>query len=152
MPVLALALSAAPIAFVVGPITDTLLSRAPAGASGTASSVRKATWTLGGVLGGALVGALSFGAFQSRLTEVLEADGVGFAEAELLAREIRDGAVVDHLAARLSDPIAREALISQGPALVEAQSYSFVVMGTVSAIVYAVATVLMLVYMRRVRA
>ena len=152
VPVLALALSAAPIAFVVGPITDTLLSRAPAGASGTASSVRKATWTLGGVLGGALVGALSFGAFQSRLTEVLEADGVGFAEAELLAREIRDGAVVDHLAARLSDPIAREALISQGPALVEAQSYSFVVMGTVSAIVYAVATVLMLVYMRRVRA
>lgn len=151
VPVLALTLSAAPIAFVVGPITDTLLSRAPASASGTASSMRKATWTLGGVLGGALVGALSFGAFQTRLTEILETDGVTFAEAELLSREIRDGAVVDELAARLSDPIAREALMSKGPALVEAQSYSFAVMGVISATVYAVATVLMLIYMRRVR-
>lgn len=151
VPVLALTLSAAPIAFVVGPITDTLLSRAPSGASGTASSMRKATWTLGGVLGGALVGAVGFGAFQTRLTEILETEGVDFAEAELLSREIRDGAVVDELAARLSDPIAREALISKGPALVEAQSYSFAVMGVISATVYAVATVLMLLYIRRVR-
>ena len=151
VPVLALTLSAAPIAFAVGPMTDTLLSRAPAESSGAASSMRKATWTLGGVFGGALVGALSFGAFQTRLTSVLEADGVSFAEAELLAREIRDGAVVDQLAARLSDPIAREALISKGPALLDAQSYSFAVMGVVSATIYAAATVLMVLYIRRMR-
>jgi DHA2 family methylenomycin A resistance protein-like MFS transporter len=147
--VLALTLSAAPIAFVVGPMTDTLLSRAPESASGMASSIRKATWTLGGVLGGALIGALSFGAFQSRLTAILEADGVNFDEAILLSREIRDGAVVDELAARLSDPIAREALIAKGPALVEAQSYSFAVMGLLSAGIYLAAAVLMFIYLRR---
>ena len=149
VPVLALTLSAAPIAFVVGPMTDTLLSRAPEGASGMASSMRKATWTLGGVLGGALIGALSFGAFQTRLTEILEADGVNFDEAILISREIRDGAVVDELAARLSDPIAREALVAKGPALVEAQSYSFAVMGLLSAGIYLVAAVLMFIYLRR---
>ena len=149
VPVLALAASAAPIAFVVGPMTDTLLSRAPAEASGAASSVRKATWTLGGVLGGALVGALSFGAFQDRLTDILNVDGLPFEEAQLIAREIRDGAVVDELAARLSDPVAREALISRGPGLLEAQSYSFAVMGVISASIYLVAALLMVVYVRR---
>lgn len=151
VPVLALALSAGPIAFVVGPMTDTLLSRAPADASGAASSVRKATWTLGGVLGGALVGALSFGAFQARLTDILNVDGLPFEEAQLIAQEIRDGAVVDELAARLSDPVAREALISRGPGLLEAQSYSFAVMGVISATVYLVAALLMVVYVRRTR-
>jgi MFS transporter, DHA2 family, methylenomycin A resistance protein len=149
VPVLALTLSAAPIAFVVGPMTDTLLSRAPSGSSGVASSMRKATWTLGGVLGGALIGALGFGAFQRRLTEILEADGVNFDEAVLLAREIRDGAVVDELAARLSDPIAREALIAKGPALVEAQSYSFAVMGVISAAIYLLAALMMVLYLHR---
>lgn len=149
VPVLALAASAAPIAFVVGPMTDTLLSRAPAEASGAASSVRKATWTLGGVLGGALVGALSFGAFQARLTDILNVDGLPFEEAQLIAREIRDGAVVDELAARLSDPVAREALISRGPGLLEAQSYSFAVMGVISASIYLVAALLMVVYVHR---
>lgn len=151
VPVFALALSAAPIAFVVGPMTDTLLSRAPDGASGAASSIRKATWTLGGVLGGALVGALSFGAFQDRLTDILNMDGLPFEEAQLIAREIRDGAVVDELAARLSEPVAREDLISRGPGLLEAQSYSFAVMGVTSAVVYAVAALLMVVYLRRTR-
>lgn len=152
VPVLALALSAGPIAFVVGPMTDTLLSRAPADASGAASSVRKATWTLGGVLGGALVGALSFSAFQTRLADILNMDGLPFEEAALIAQEIRDGAVVDELAARLSDPVAREALIARGPGLLEAQSYSFAVMGVISAAVYLVAAILMAVYLRRMRA
>ena len=103
------------------------------------------------MLGGALVGALSFGAFQTRLTDILNMDGLPFEEAQLIAQEIRDGAVVDELAARLSDPIAREALISRGPGLLEAQSYSFAVMGVISAAGYLVAALLMVVYLRRVR-
>lgn len=149
VPVLALALSAAPIAFVVGPMTDTLLSRAPGDASGAAASMRKATWTLGGVLGGALAGALSFGAFQARLTDILNQDGLTFTEAQVIAREIRDGAVVDQLAARISDPIAREALESRGPGLLEAQSYAFAIVGVLSAVLYLGAAVLMVVYIRR---
>lgn len=149
VPVLALSISAIPLAFAVGPITQTLLSRAPAEASGAASSMRKATWTIGGVLGGALVGTLGFQAFQDRLTTLLADTGVPIGEAANLAQAIRDGAVVDELAAHLSDPIASNALISKGPALLEAQSAAFSVMGLVSVTIYLAAGILMLIYLRR---
>jgi MFS family permease len=149
VPVLALCVSAAPIAFVVGPMTNVLLSRAPEGASGSASSLRKATWTLGGVVGGALIGAVSFGAFQSRITELLEGSGVEPTEAMTLAQQIRDGAIVDELAAGLVDEVARDALIYRGPALLEAQSHAFITMGVISSVVYLAAAVLMVVYVRR---
>ena len=149
VPVLALSVSAAPIAFVVGPMTNVLLSRAPVDASGVASSMRKATWTLGGVLGGAIIGYLSFSAFQARLAHLLVSSGVTLAQAESLAREIRDGAVVDELLAQSADPIAQGALVAKGPVLLQAQSDTFMVMGVLSATMYAGAAVLMLLYYRR---
>ncbi len=149
VPVLALAVSAAPIAFVVGPMTDTLMSRAPAEASGAGSSMRKATWTLGNVLGGAVIGVVAFSAFQSRLAEILNADGMPSPEAQIIAQEIRDGAVVDDLAARITEQIPREDLIARGPGLLEAQSAAFAAMGVLSAALYLAAFGLMLAYLRR---
>lgn len=149
IPVLALAISAAPAAFVVGPMTDTLLSRAPLDASGAGSSMRKATWTLGNVLGGALIGTIAFNSFQSRLSDILSVDGLPFEEAQIIAEEIRNGAIVDELAVRLSEPIARDDLLARGPGLLEAQSYAFAVMGVLSTTITLVAGVLMLLYVRR---
>ena len=149
VPVLAMSLCAAPMAFLVGPMTNSFLSRAPAEASGAASSMRKATWTIGGVVGGAVIGAISFSAFQSRLAGLLESSGVTASHAELLARDIRNGAVVDELVAKVTDPRTVEALVSKGPALLEAQSTTFVVMGVVSACMYLAGALLMLTYQRR---
>lgn len=151
VPVLALAISATPAAFIVGPLTDALLARTPQGASGAGSSVRKATWTLGNVLGGALIGAGAFSAFQSRLTEILTADGLPLEEARTIALEIRDGAVVDELAVRLAEPIAQASLLDKGPGLLAAQSHAFAVMGVMSSMLSLAAAVLMFIYMRRMR-
>ena len=113
--------------------------------------MRKATSTLGGVLGGAAIGFVAFSAFQSRLAGILRADGLSFEEAQIIAQEIRDGAVVDDLAARILEPIARDDLIARGPGLLEAQSYAFAVMGVMSAALYLVAAVVMIAYLRRMR-
>ena len=148
VPVLCLALIVGPMSFIIGPLTNTLLSRAPVDASGAASSVRKATWTLGSVIGGALTGAFAFGAFQARLADILANDGMSPDEAAGIAQLIRDGAVVDKLALTLANPIAREDLISRGPGLLEAQSFSFTVVGVVSAAIYVLAGLVMLAYLR----
>ena len=55
------------------------------------------------------------------------------------------------LAQDLADPFLRDALINKGPALVEAQTYAYEVLGFLSAGIYAVAAVLMVIYMRRTR-
>ncbi|MFM1964931.1 MAG: hypothetical protein RL134_656 [Actinomycetota bacterium] len=151
VPVLALSLIAAPVALVVGPITNAFLSRAPAEASGSAVSIRKAAWTLGGVTGAAITGALTFSTFQQRLSDIFQSDGASISQASLLAQQIRDGAVVDQLATQLSDPMLRDAIINKGPALVEAQAYAYHVLGILSAGIYAVAAVLMVIYIRRIR-
>jgi len=150
VPVLALTLSAGPAALVVGPMTNALLSRAPADASGAASSMRKATWTLGNVLGGALIGALAFRAFEGRLADLLGSTELTSVQARTIAREIRDGAVVDDLAARISEPIARASLIDRGPGLVDAQAYAYSVMGLTSAALYLAAAIVLMVYARRI--
>ncbi len=98
------------------------------------------------------MGALSFSAFQTSLADILDMDGLPFEEAALIAQEIRNGAVVDELGARLSDPVEREALIARGPGLLEAQSYSFAAIGVISAAVYLVAAILMAVFLRRMQA
>lgn len=151
VPVLALAVSAAPFSFVVGPMTNTMMSSGPADGSGVTSSMRKATWTLGNVLGGAIVGAIAFSAFQAKLTSILSDTGLTSAQAQTIAREIRDGAVVDEIAPRISDPIAQASLMSKGAGLLEAQSYAFAVMGVLTSIMYLIAGVLMIFYMRRTR-
>lgn len=151
VPVAALAVSALPVAFVVGPITETLMDRAPAHASGSASSVRKATTAVGRVVGGAVVGALSFGAFQRDMTDILSAQGLPAQEAELIATQIRNGAVVDDLAVGIPRHDIQQLLIAKGSALLEAQSTAFVTMGVVSAALFLLSAVLMWLYIRRMR-
>lgn len=149
VPVAALAVSAAPAAFVVGPMTDTLLSRSPKDASGAGSAMRKATWTLGNVMGGAIIGTVAFGAFQDRLSEILRGDGLSGEEAQTIAQEIRDGAIVDDLAVRVPNPIARDDLLARGPGLLEAQSHAFAVMGVMTSALTLLAALLMTWYIRR---
>jgi predicted MFS family arabinose efflux permease len=149
VPVLVLSVIAVPTLFLVGPITNTFLSRAPAESSGAAASINKAAGNIGGVFGGALVGALSFAAYQNRMAGILNADGLPFPEAETIASEIRGGAAVAEVAARISDPVAKDALVSMGPGLLDAQSYSYAVVGVVSAGLFLAAAVLMFFYLRR---
>lgn len=149
VPVLVLSVIAVPTLFLVGPITNTFLSRAPAESSGAAASINKAAGNIGGVFGGALVGALSFAAYQNRMAGILNADGLPFPEAELIAGEIRGGAAVAEVAARISDPVAKDALVSMGPGLLDAQSYSYAVVGLVSAGLFLAGAVLMFFYLRR---
>ena len=149
VPVLTLSFFALPFSFVVGPLTSVLLSRAPKEASGTASALRKATTNVASVFGGLILGTLAFDAFQSKLVDILGGGGMAADLAQQLAKQIRDGAVVDQLADELTDPFARDALISKGPGLLEAQSYAFAVCGLMSAGVFLLATALMALYVRR---
>jgi DHA2 family multidrug resistance protein-like MFS transporter len=151
VPVVVLAISSAPAAFLIGPITNTMLSRAPKDDSGVGASMNKSTWTLGSVLGGALIGALTFSAFQSRLADVLTVDGLPLPEAQIIAEEIRNGAAVAKVAVNITEPIARSDLLSQGLALVSAQTHAYAVMGLISATITLIATVIMVLYLRRVR-
>ena len=80
---------------------------------------------------------------------ILNADGLPFPEAELIAGEIRGGAAVAEVAARISDPVAKDALVSMGPGLLDAQSYSYAVVGVVSAGLFLAGAVLMFFYLRR---
>jgi hypothetical protein len=85
------------------------------------------------------------------MTDLLADTGLTTSEASALALQIRDGAIVDELAATIENPAAREALIARGPGLLEAQTHAFMVMGVISSIVYLVAAVLMFAYLRRSR-
>ena len=149
VPVLTLSVHALPFSFVVGPLTNVLLGRAPTEASGTASAVRKATTNLASVFGGLILATLAFNAFKSKLSDILANAGLATDVAERIAQEVRDGAVVDRMATTLSDPIAREALLNKGAGLLEAQSWAFDVYGVMSAGVLLVATLLMALYLRR---
>lgn len=151
VPVVALAASSAPAAFLIGPITNSLLSRAPRDDSGVGASVNKATWTLGSVLGGALIGALTFGAFQSKLAELLSIDGMPLGQAQIIAEEIRNGAAVAQVAVNIAEPVARDDLLNQGMALTSAQVYAYSVMGLISGLITLGAAILMVLYVRRSR-
>jgi hypothetical protein len=151
VPVLALAASSAPAAFLIGPIINTLLTRAPKDDSGVGASVNKAIWTLGSVFGGALIGTITFNAFQSRLADILNVDGLPLVQAQTIAKEIRDGAAVADIAVNITDPIARDDVVAQGAGLVSAQIYAFGVMGLVSGGITLGAALLMVLYIRRVR-
>ena len=151
VPVVALAASSAPAAFLIGPITNALLSRAPRDDSGIGASVNKATWTLGSVLGGALIGALTFGAFQSKLAELLSIDGMPLGQAQIIAEEIRNGAAVAQVAVNIAEPVARDDLLNQGMALTSAQVYAYSVMGLISGLITLGAAILMVLYVRRSR-
>ena len=151
VPVIALAVSSAPAAFLIGPMTNTLLSRAPRDDSGTSASVNKATWTLGSVFGGAVIGAVTFSAFQSRLAHVLTIDGLPPADALTIAEAIRSGAALANVAVTINEPLARSDILAQGPGLVQAQMFAYGVMGLASAIITLAAAVFMVLFIRRTR-
>ena len=149
VPVVALAISAAPAAFVVGPITNALLSHTPPNDSGAGASVNKATWTVGSVLGGAVIGSITFSAFQARLSDILNVDGLPTGQATLIAEQIRNGASTATVAENVVQPLARDDLLVGGPGLIEAQTYAYGVMGVTSAALTFAAGILMVVYVRR---
>lgn len=149
VPVAVLALSAAPIAAAVGPITESLLNHAPPELSGVASSVRDGFWTLGGCVGGAIFGALAFTAFQGRLEQALDSTSVTAEQAHLIAQQIRGGGFVADIANRIPDAAARDLLVGQASGLLDAQSHAYAVVSVLSASVFIIAFALMLGYMRR---
>lgn len=154
VPVAALALCAAPIAGAAGPLTESVMDLAPADGSGAASSLRDAVWNLGGTIGSVLIGTLGFVTFEKRLAALLNSTSLDTGQADAIAAEIRNGAVVADLAAgpQVSDPTVREMLTGGAQGLLEAQSLGFSVVGVVSSAVYALAAVLLVVFIRRSRA
>ena len=149
VPVAVLALSAAPIAAAVGPLTESLLNHAPQELSGVASSVRDGFWTLGGCVGGAIFGAFAFNAFQGRLEQALDATSVTSEQAHLIAQQIRGGGFVAEIATRIPDAAARDLLVGQASGLLDAQSHAYAVVSVLSSLVFVIAFALMVGYMRR---
>jgi len=139
VPVLAVTISAAPMAFVMGPITETFLNQAPRESAGIASSLRNATSTLGGCLGGALIGILGFGVFEQRLAQMLDSTSLGTTHAHSLAHQIRAGARVTDLVSAIPDLEAKALLTGAAPGLHAAQSGAYQAMGLSAAVIYLIA-------------
>ena len=123
VPLAALCLVALPTAATVGPLTQALLDRAPEGASGFASSLRNAMWSVGSILGGVVSGAIAFAVFTHSLAHSLTAAGVPAESAEQTAEQVRMGAFTADLAVELglTNPLASQELISTTGGLGEAQ-------------------------------
>ena len=66
VPVAALTVAAIPIAGAVGPLTQSLMDLAPADGSGAASSLRNASWNLGGAIGGLISAAIVLTALEAQ--------------------------------------------------------------------------------------
>mgnify|MGYP002737342261 CR=1 FL=1 len=101
VPIAVLAVFAVPAAGMVGPLTQSLMGRAPADGSSAASSIKSATWSLGGILGGVTVGALGFSVFTRSLAGRLQESGLDLPAAEFIAEQVRSGAFVSELAQQL---------------------------------------------------
>lgn len=129
VPVLAVTISAAPMAKAVGAITETFLNQAPRESAGFASSLRNATSTLGGCLGGALIGVLGCGVFEQRLAQMLDTTSLGTTHAHNLAHQIRAGARVTDLVSAIPDLQVKDLLIGAAPGLHAAQSGAYQAMG-----------------------
>jgi predicted MFS family arabinose efflux permease len=143
VPVLAVTISAAPMAFVMGPITETFLDQTPRESAGIASSLRNATSTLGGCLGGALIGALGFGVFEHRLAQMLETTSLTSLHAQNVAQQIRAGATVKDLVSSIPDLQVKALLTGAAPALHTAQINAYQAMGLSAALIYLFAALLL---------
>lgn len=148
-PILVLAVCALPIGGAVGPLTEALMDLAPTDGSEAAASVRNATWSLGGVVGGAIVAGAGFAAFQASLADRLATTSLTAEQAQAIAAEVRGGAAVQYLAQspQVSDPLAQQLLTGKGLWAAQAQAYWLV--GVLSAAAYLAAAILLAVYIRR---
>lgn len=152
VPVAVLTLVALPNSACVGPLTQSLLDRAPEGGSGAASSIRSAAWSLGAIIGGVVVGAFVYRIFTSSLSNALVNAGLAVNAAEAIAERVRSGEFVAEIAEqlRVTAPKASAELLSSTSGLTIAQMDAVHVLAIVGFIVYLLAAVLMVVaYFRR---
>lgn len=151
VPILAVTISAAPMAFVMGPITETFLDLAPKESSGIASSLRNATTTLGGCLGGALIGMLGFGVFEYRLAQMLETTSLTSLHAQNVAQQIRAGATVKELVSSIPDLKVKALLTGAAPALHTAQIDAYQALGLSAALIYFLSAALLILSRKQKR-
>lgn len=92
---------------------------------------------------------MALGAFQWRLTDVLKSSSVLSGEAGFLGYEVRSGAVVEELVRTIGNVNAREALMSEGPALRDAPSKAIALVGVASAVFSPISGLLIMLVARR---
>lgn len=152
VPVVILAIFAVPAAGMVGPLTQSLMARAPVDGSSAASSVKSATWSLGGIIGGVTIGALGFSAFTRSLTARLQESGLDLPAAELVAHQVRSGAFVSELAQQLMSTHPPSADLLAGPAtgLHLAQVDALHTVAVAGCVTFGLAALLVLLARRRI--
>ncbi len=153
VPVVILAIAAVPIAGAVGPLTKSLLDLAPSDGSGAASAVQNALWSMGAAVGGVMIGLLVFGSFQSSLTAQLDTTSLTSDQANAIAAEVRDGAVLTDLVQRLpvSDVAATQVLVGDPSGVHQAQADAFHFAGSIAFVTNIAAAGAMLAFARRRR-
>lgn len=149
VPVAALAVAALPIAAAVGPLTEVLMNLAPSDGSAAASSLSKSLSSLGSTIGGTMLGAIGFAAFQRDLTQELSTT-TSPEQAAAIAEAVRNGVVVAQLVdtPAVTDEATREMLVGAATGLLHAQSAGFAVLGIATAVVYFAAAAMLVVYGR----
>jgi len=152
IPVAILSIFALPAAGMVGPLTQSLMQRAPADGSSAASSIKSATWSLGGIVGGVGIGAIGFTAFTRDLTAQLQESGLNLPSAQHVAEQIRSGAFVLELAQQLNVTSAPSALLLSGSAegLHAAQVVALHTVAIAGVVTFGLASWLVVVAHRRI--
>lgn len=146
MPVVVLTVSALPTTACVGPLTQSLLDRAPEGGSAATSSIRSAAWSLGPIIGGVAVGAVVYRTFTQSLSHTLVDAGLAAEAAATIAERVRSGEFVAQIAdqLRITNPAASAELESATTGLASAQVEAMHALALVGFAAYAVATALLL--------
>lgn len=154
VPVIILGVFAIPAAGMVGPLTQLFMQRAPADGSSAASSLRSATWSLGGIVGGVAVGALGFSAFVRDLTVRLQESGLDLPAAQHISEQIRSGAFVLELAQHLSitHPPSAQVLTGAAGGLHAAQVVALHTVAFTGVITFGLAAALVMVASRQIAA
>jgi MFS family permease len=152
--VLVLAVFAVPAAGMVGPLTQSLMQRAPVDGSSAASSIKSATWSLGGILGGVTVGAVGFTVFTRSLSSRLADVGMDLPAAQHIAEQVRSGAFVSELGERLrvTNPPGADVLTGSQTGLHLAQVDALHTGGLAGMVTFGLAAVLVALAGRRISA
>lgn len=152
--VLVLAVFAVPAAGMVGPLTQALMQRAPADGSSAASSIKSATWSLGGILGGVTVGAVGFTVFTRSLSNRLAEKGLELPAAQAIADQVRSGAFVSELGERLraTNPPGADMLSGSQTGLHLAQVDALHSAGLAGMVTFGLAAVFVVLAGRRIAA
>jgi len=152
MPIAILSVFALPAAGMVGPLTQSLMQRAPADGASAASSIKSASWSLGGIVGGVGIGAIGFTAFTRDLTARLQETGLNLPAAQHVAEQIRSGSFVLELAQHLTitSPPSAELLIGSADGLHAAQVTALHTLAVAGIITFGLASMLVIAASRRI--